>query len=68
MITICKWGNSLGLRLPKSVAQEAGMAVGTTVGVRLLDNGCLLITPHGKSIEVNDELSLETTAKPITVW
>lgn len=68
MITICKWGNSLGLRLPKSVAQEAGIAVGTAVGVRLLDNGCLLITPHGKAIEVNDELSLETTAKPITVW
>lgn len=68
MITICKWGNSLGLRLPKSVAQEAGIVVGTTVGIRLLDNGCLLITPHGKSIEVNDEFSLEATAKPITVW
>ncbi|MFZ6656549.1 hypothetical protein [Undibacterium sp. TJN19] len=68
MTTICKWGNSLGLRLSKSVVQEAGLKAGASVGVRLLDNGCLLITPHGKAIKVNDELSLETDARKLTVW
>ncbi|MBC3831580.1 hypothetical protein H8K33_08660 [Undibacterium amnicola] len=68
MPTICKWGNSLGLRLSKSVSEEAGLKSGTFVGVRLLDNGCILITPLNKTIKVADEQSLEVTPQPIGKW
>jgi antitoxin component of MazEF toxin-antitoxin module len=68
MPTISKWGNSLGLRLSKSVAEEAGIEVGTTVGVRLLDNGSLLITPILKTVKVDGEQSLEIAARPIGKW
>jgi antitoxin MazE len=39
---IAKWGNSLGLRLPKSVAQEAGIADGDTVDV-VVKHGAIVI-------------------------
>ncbi|GGX13155.1 hypothetical protein GCM10011282_19110 [Undibacterium macrobrachii] len=68
MPTICKWGNSLGLRLSKSVSEEAGLKSGTYVGVRLLDNGCILITPLNKTVKVDDEQSLEVIPQPIGKW
>ncbi len=45
MITrIQKWGNSLGLRIPKNIAQDAGVEVGTTVNLTLKD-GQLIVSP-----------------------
>jgi antitoxin MazE len=41
---ISKWGNSLGLRLPKSVALEAEVAAGDTVAVSV-KNGEIVIRP-----------------------
>jgi antitoxin MazE len=41
---LAKWGNSLGLRLPKSVALEAQLAEGDTVDVSV-DNGAIVIRP-----------------------
>ncbi len=42
---IAKWGNSLGLRLPKSVALEAQVGEGDTVDVSV-KNGVILIRPN----------------------
>ena len=42
---VSKWGNSLGLRLPKSVAREAQLDVGDTVDVSV-DNGAIVIRPN----------------------
>jgi len=39
-----KWGNSLALRIPKSLADEVGLQRETTVEVSLAD-GKLVITP-----------------------
>ncbi|MFH2054031.1 MAG: AbrB/MazE/SpoVT family DNA-binding domain-containing protein [bacterium] len=39
---IVKWGNSLGLRIPKSFAKEVQVAEGTTVDL-LLEDGQLVI-------------------------
>jgi antitoxin MazE len=39
---VARWGNSLGVRLPKSVALEARLAEGDTVDVSV-DNGAILI-------------------------
>ncbi len=52
MTAICKWGNSLGLRLPAPIAVAAGIKNGTHVGVRLLDNGSILVTPLSGSIAI----------------
>ena len=41
---IAKWGNSLGLRLPKSVALEADVDEGDTVDVSVR-NGAIVIRP-----------------------
>lgn len=39
---IARWGNSLGLRLPKSVAREARLDEGDTVDVSV-DSGTIVI-------------------------
>ncbi len=39
-----KWGNSLGLRIPKSLAEEAGVEAGSTVDVSVRD-GDLVVKP-----------------------
>ena len=41
---IQKWGNSLGLRIPRSFAAEAQVAEGTTVVLSVV-NGQLLVRP-----------------------
>ncbi len=33
LVRLSKWGNSLGLRLPKSLAQQLGVVAGQTVSV-----------------------------------
>ena len=40
------WGNSLGLRLPASVAREAGLTVDQKVRITV-EEGRVIITPHG---------------------
>jgi antitoxin MazE len=42
--TICKWGNSLGLRIPRGLAEDAGLAEGSVVELRLED-GRLVAEP-----------------------
>jgi antitoxin MazE len=39
---LSKWGNSLGLRLPKAIAREAQLDEGDTVDVSV-DNGAIVI-------------------------
>ncbi len=39
-----KWGNSLGLRIPKSFASEARVAAGSIVDIRV-ERGDLVIRP-----------------------
>jgi antitoxin MazE len=41
---IQKWGNSLGLRIPRSFAAEAQVAEGATVDLSV-ENGQLLVRP-----------------------
>lgn len=68
MTKICKWGNSLGLRLPAPVALAAGLKGGARVGVRLLDNGSLLVTPQYGAAVVTEEQTLVKTMPPADKW
>lgn len=42
-----KWGNSLGLRIPKSQAEEVGVEAGSTVEI-IARKGALVIRPVRK--------------------
>ena len=58
---LSKWGNSLGLRLPKSVAREARLDEGDTVQVSV-DNGAIVIRPSRPRYSL-DELVRRITPK-----
>ncbi len=42
---LCKWGNSLGLRLPQYVIERTGLRPGDYLFVRLTDAGDIVIRP-----------------------
>jgi antitoxin MazE len=53
---IQKWGNSLGLRIPKSFAAQARVEAGSTVDLSLED-GDLVVKPiRRKKYDLNDLL------------
>ena len=58
---LSKWGNSLGLRLPKSVAREVQLDAGDTVDVSV-DNGAIVIRPSRPRYSL-DELVGRITAR-----
>ena len=49
---IAKWGNSLGLRLPKSVALEARLDEGDTVQVSVAD-GAIVLKPTRSAYSID---------------
>jgi antitoxin MazE len=44
IVSVDKWGNSLAVRLPKAIAEQAGIAKGQQVRVRA-SRGGILISP-----------------------
>ena len=56
---VSKWGNSLGLRLPKSVAVEARLGEGDAVDVSV-ERGAIVIRP------ARPKYSLDALVKGIT--
>ncbi len=47
---IQKWGNSLGLRIPKTIAQQVGLSEGTVVDFVVRGN-TIVINPQRYSLE-----------------
>jgi len=41
---LAKWGNSLALRIPKSVAESAGLRKGDPVNLRVSEEGEVLVS------------------------
>lgn len=58
-VTISKWGNSLGVRIPRSVAEDAGISDGSIMDVRFED-GRLIAVP------VPDDVTLESLLADVT--
>jgi antitoxin MazE len=52
---VLRWGNSLGLRLPKKLAEDAKVAEGSLVEL-WVDRGRLLVAPIAERIYSLDEL------------
>ena len=51
-----KWGNSIGVRISKSVVEKVNLKVGSKVEVEH-KNGKIIITPLKKKLMLNDLLS-----------
>jgi len=51
-----KWGNSLGLRIPKSFAEEAAVREGSPVDISV-QNGRLIICPVQPKYELSELLA-----------
>ena len=63
MITkIQKWGNSLGLRIPKSFAAEAQVEAGSTVDISVVDGG-LVVRPVRRQRYSLSELLRRVTSR-----
>ena len=56
---IAKWGNSLGLRLPKSVAREAKLDEGDIVDVSV-KNGAIVVRPARPTYSIENLVSKMT--------
>lgn len=42
---LCKWGHSLGIRVPQHIAERASLRAGDYMYVRLMDSGDIVIRP-----------------------
>jgi len=58
---VSKWGNSLGVRIPKAYAEEVGLSEGATVEVRVSGRN-LVLTPARRDYSL-DELIAGITPK-----
>ncbi len=50
---ISKWGNSLGIRLSKSLLADLALTAGTRVDVTM-ENGRLIITPVSRDYDLDE--------------
>ncbi|WP_274365621.1 AbrB/MazE/SpoVT family DNA-binding domain-containing protein [Paenibacillus thermotolerans] len=50
MVQVQKWGNSLGIRIPKSLALKVGLEEGSEIDLDVED-GHLVIKPKSTSLE-----------------
>ena len=57
-----RWGHSVGLRLPKSVLEAAGLTERSAVSIRLLDSGEIRLRPIGKVVPAETDNSCAAPA------
>ena len=53
---IQKWGNSLGLRIPRSFAAEAQVKAGSTVDISVADGGLVVRPVHRRKYRLSELL------------
>lgn len=51
-----KWGNSLGLRIPKAFAQDAGVAQGSAVDISISDGRLIVVPVRKRKLRLKDLL------------
>ena len=57
LVTIQKWGNSLAVRIPKALAEEAGLEVGNKVELRVEDGELRITTRRSKRYDLDEMLA-----------
>jgi antitoxin MazE len=67
-----RWGHSVGLRLPKSVLEAAGLTAHSAISIRLLDSGEIRLRPIGKVVPAEsndtDAATARTAAEKESEW
>jgi antitoxin MazE len=59
-VRIAKWGNSLGVRVPRDVAARVGLTEGSRVDIEASDDGRIIITRSRRRFTL-DELVAKMT-------
>jgi antitoxin MazE len=59
-VLLTKWGNSLGLRVPRDIAARMGLTEGARVDVEASDDGRIIITRSRRRFTL-DELLADMT-------
>ena len=67
-----RWGHSVGLHLPKSVLEAAGLTAHSAISIRLLDSGEIRLRPIGKVVPAEsndtDAATARTAAEKESEW
>ena len=59
---IAKWGNSLAVRIPQAIAEQAQIQAGSEINIDIID-GKIVLTPHQRKKYTLDELLDGMTSK-----
>ncbi len=59
-VQLAKWGNSLGLRVPKDIAARLGLTEGARVDIEASDDGRIIVSRSRRRFTL-DELVAEMT-------
>ncbi len=62
--TAQKWGNSLAIRVPKSIAQQAGLKVNDALDIEVR-KGTLVLTPHLRRVYRLEDLLKRMTPRNV---
>jgi antitoxin MazE len=66
-VLLSKWGNSLGLRLPKALTAEIGMSEGQKVEVRV-EGGRIIVEPVRKTLTLEQMMENVTPEAMREAW
>lgn len=58
--TVQKWGNSLGVRIPKAFAEEAGVSEGTAVDISVASGDIIIRPLRRRHLDLDDLLAKVT--------
>lgn len=64
-VTLQKWGNSVGLRLPKTMLEQAGLREGTRVDVLVEGDHLVIRRQHLKLADLLAGCKVENRPDPI---
>jgi antitoxin MazE len=60
-ILLTKWGNSLGLRVPRDIAARMGLTEGARLDIEASDDGRIIITRSRRRFTLDELLAGMTT-------
>lgn len=56
-VQVAKWGNSLGVRVPRDVAARVGLTVGARVDIEAAEDGRIIITRSRRRFTLDELLA-----------
>jgi antitoxin MazE len=51
---VARWGNSLAIRIPRNVVQDAGLREGESVDISVADDGAVILRRAGGAARLRD--------------